>query len=214
VTFEFPHLLRLVEQRQFDTIYHEHFSYLSLHVVQSVLRGAGMRVFDVEELNTHGGSLRVYACHQGATHRESAGPAAVLSAERAGGLLSPETYEDFRKGVVDIKCDVLDFFVRARREGKSVAGYGAAAKGNTFLNYCGIGPEFLPVVADRSNYKQGHYLPGTLIPVVSPEEMMARKPDYILILPWNLRREIESDLGEARSWGAKFVVAIPQLSIF
>lgn len=213
-TFEFPHVLKMLGELQFDTIYHEHFSYLSLHVVRLVLERVGMRVFDVEKIETHGGSLRVYACLRDARHEQMPQVEKVVKEEIAAGLLAPAAYAKFHSGVVDIKADILEFLVQTRRENRRVVGYGAAAKGNTFLNYCGVGREFMSVVADRSPHKQGFYLPGTLIPIVSPEEMMALKPDYVLILPWNFKHEIASQLDGIREWGGKFVTAIPHLTIF
>jgi hypothetical protein len=212
-TFEFPHLLRLIEEMQFDTIYHEHFSYLSLGVVEKVLERCGLRVFDVEELPTHGGSLRVYFCHAAAGHRRTGSVEQVLANEKAARLCELAGYERFARDVVEIKCRALEFLVRARDDGKVVCGYGAAAKGNTFLNYCGIGPEFVGMVADRSPHKQGTLLPGSRIPVVSPQAMLAARPDYVLILPWNLKDEIAGEMQEIKSWGGRFVTAIPRLSV-
>ena len=213
-TLEFPHLLRMIERLQFDTVYHEHFSYLSLGVVDFVLRKNGLRAFDIEELPTHGGSLRVFACHEASAQQTRPAVASVIAEETAAGLTTLGGYKGFAKNAVDIKCGALDFLVDARRQGKKVAGYGAAAKGNTFLNYCGIGPEFLTAVADKSPHKQNTLLPGSRIPVVSPEALLASKPDYVLILPWNLKDEIASELAELRSWGGKFVIAIPELKVF
>ncbi len=213
-TFEFPHLLRLIAERQFDTIYHEHFSYLSLGVVAGVLERVGLRIFDVDRLPTHGGSLRVYACREDASHPQGAVVAQILSEERAAGLFTLAGYSRFAEAVVEIKCAALDFMIAARREGKVVCGHGAAAKGNTFLNYCGIGPEFVRLVSDKSPHKQGTLLPGSRIPVVSPQAMLARRPDYVLILPWNLRDEIAEELCEIREWGGRFVTAVPELSVF
>ena len=212
-TFEFPHLLRMIESRQFDTIYHEHFSYLSLGVVADVLRRNGLRVFDVEELPTHGGSLRVFFCHQDARHRTSEAVDRVLDAEASAGLRDPSGYREFGARVADIKGRSLSFLIQARQDGRKVCGYGAAAKGNTFLNYCGIGPELIGMVADKSPHKQGTLLPGSRIPVVSPEILLDAKPDYIVILPWNLRAEIAGQLEAAREWGARFVTMIPDLAI-
>jgi SAM-dependent methyltransferase len=213
-TLEFPHLLRMIERCQFDTIYHEHFSYLSLGAVDFVLRQNGLRAFDIEELSTHGGSLRVFVCHDASGHELTPAVLRVLNEEKAAGLTSLTGYNDFAKKAIDIKCAALQFLIDAHRQGKKVAGYGAAAKGNTFLNYCGIGPELLAAVADRSPHKQSTLLPGSRIPVVSPEALLASKPDYVLILPWNLKEEIASELAELRSWGGRFVTAIPELSVF
>lgn len=214
VTFEFPHLLRMIMEKQFDTIYHEHFSYLSLGVVSRALERSGLRVFDVEELPTHGGSLRVFACHKDASHEWQPNVRRVIEDETAAGLFKLEGYAGFAASVVDIKSQALEFLIATRRERRIVCGYGAAAKGNTFLNYCGIGPEFVRVVADRSPHKQTTLLPGSRIPVVSPEEMLVLRPDYILILPWNLKSEIAEQLAEIRQWGGRFVTAIPHLVIF
>jgi SAM-dependent methyltransferase len=213
-TLEFPHLLRMIERAQFDTIYHEHFSYLSLGAVDFVLRQNGLRAFDIEELSTHGGSLRVFVCHDASQHETRPAVARVLQEEMAAGLTSLAGYKGFAKNAIDIKCAALDFLIEAYRRGRTVVGYGAAAKGNTFLNYCGIGPELLAAVADRSPHKQNTLLPGSRIPVISPEALLARKPDYVLILPWNLKDEIASELAALRGWGGQFVTAIPKLSVF
>jgi SAM-dependent methyltransferase len=204
VTIEFPHLLRLMQETQFDTIYHEHFSYLSLHVVQ----------FDVEQLSTHGGSLRVFACHTASTmHQEQPAVGAVLGDELAAGLETDDAYRRFARQVIDTKCALLRFLVDARAAGKTVVGYGAPAKGNTLLNYCGVGPELVAFTVDRSPYKQGTLLPGTRIPVRAPEAIMAAKPDYVLILPWNLKDEITVQMAEIRAWGGQFVVPIPMAQV-
>lgn len=213
-TFEFPHLLRMIEQRQFDTIYHEHFSYLSLRVVSDILEAHGLRVFDVEEWPTHGGSLRVFFGHASFARAVTQAVARVLAAEREGGLFAPEGYARFAEDVVAIKCATLAFLADLRLKGHSVCAYGAAAKGNTFLNYCGIGPELVRAVADRSPHKQGTLLPGSRIPVVAPEALLALRPDYVLILPWNLKDEIAGEMAAIRAWGGRFVTAIPRLSVF
>jgi SAM-dependent methyltransferase len=210
-TFEFPHLLRLIQDSQFDTIYHEHFSYLSLGVVMNVLKGVGLRAFDAEELPTHGGSLRVFVCHDTASHPQMPSVEQLIEKERAASLFDLSGYAGFAERVVNIKCRALDFLIRAREQKKLVCAYGAAAKGNTFLNYCGIGPELVHVAGDRSPHKQNTLLPGSRIPVVSPEQMLALKPAYVLILPWNLRDEIATQLNEIRGWGGHFVTAIPDL---
>ena len=212
-TFEFPHLLRMIEHRQFDTIYHEHFSYLSLGVVSGILERSGLRVFDVAELPTHGGSLRVFFCHADGPHAPTPAVARVLDAERAGGLFAAEGYARFAESVVGIKCASLDFLIAERRAGRRVVGYGAAAKGNTFLNYCGIGPELVAAVADRSPYKQGRLLPGSRIPVIAPEALLALRPDTVLILPWNLKAEVMEEMAGIRAWGGRFVTCIPSLSV-
>jgi hypothetical protein len=214
VTMEFPHLVRLMEGNQFDTIYHEHFSYLSLTVVQDIFRSHGLRVYDVEEIRTHGGSLRIHACHVGASIQEQPAVARLLTGEREYGLGAIATYERFAEEVQETKRRLLEFLIGARRAGKSVAGYGAPGKGNTLLNYCGIRTDFLEYTVDRNPYKQGHFLPGTHIPIYAPERIRETKPDYILILPWNLRDEIVSQLGYVREWGARFVVPIPRVEVF
>ena len=211
-TFEFPHLLNLMRETQFDTIYHEHFSYLSLIAVERIFAEHGLAVFDVEELPTHGGSLRVYACHAGA---RSLGVRLheVRARERDARLDRVETYSGFGEQVKLIKIQLLEFFVSAYRAGKRVAGYGAPAKGNTLLNYCGIGPELLPFTVDRSPHKQGRFLPGKRIPVRHPDALAHAKPDYILILPWNLKDEIAAQLTAAGVGPARFVTAIPELRV-
>lgn len=213
-TFEFPHLLRLIEHVQFDTIYHEHFSYLSLHVVQRILERQGLRVFDVEELPTHGGSLRVYACHGDAAHATTAAVLAVLRCEAEAGLEGGDVYATFPARVVQVKLDLLRFLLDARAAGQNVVGYGAPAKGNTLLNFCGIGPELLPFTVDLSPHKQGLLLPGSRIPIRAPEAIRNARPDYVLILPWNLRHEIVAQMAMIREWGGRFVVPIPNLEVF
>ena len=203
-----------MDEAQFDTIYHEHFSYLSLLTVQKVFARHGLTVFDVEELSTHGGSLRIYGQHAENTKREvTSRVEALLAQERAAGLDHLEAYRSFAEKVKRVKCDVLEFLINARREGKTVVGYGAPAKGNTLLNYCGIGPELLSFTVDRSPHKQGHYLPGARIPIRGPEAIGQAQPDYVLILPWNLKDEITEQMKEIRSWGGRFVVAIPFLEV-
>jgi len=214
ITFEFPSLERLVAEGQFDTIYHEHFSYLSLLAVEQILDRHGLRAFDVEPLVTHGGSLRVFACHKEGRHAPAAGLQAQRDRERDAGLDVMPSYRAFARRVVDIKCQVLEFFLKARQEGKRIAGYGAPAKGNTLLNYCGIGPELLEFTVDRSPHKQGMLLPGSRIPVMHPDQIMRAKPDYIFILPWNLRGEISEQLSGVRAWGGRFVVPIPKIEVF
>jgi SAM-dependent methyltransferase len=212
-SFEFPHLLHMIRGNQFDTIYHEHFSYFSLYVVRRVLAQHGMRVFDVEALATQGGSLRAFACHDAAPHAESAAVAATLAAERAAGLEGPDAYRAFAAQVVTAKAGLLRFLLDARDAGKRVVGYGAPAKGNTLLNYCGIGPEFLPFTVDRSPHKQGTLLPGTRIPVRPPGAIAEARPDYVLILPWNLQDEITRQMAHISDWGGRFVVPIPRLTV-
>jgi hypothetical protein len=215
VTIEVPHLLRLVEDNQFDTIYHEHFSYLSLLVAERIFARHGLVVFDVEELPTHGGSLRLFVRHAAdATKPVTAAVEALRVLERTAGLDGPEAYRGFAAGVVETKCALLEFLVQARRAGQRVVGYGAPAKGNTLLNYCGIGPELMPFTVDRSPHKQGLLLPGTRIPIRPPEAIAAEKPDYVLILPWNLKDEIAAQMAGIRAWGGRFVVPIPTVQVF
>lgn len=211
VTMEFPHLLRLIEQTQFDTLYHEHFSYLSLLALQPVFARAGLRVFDIEHLGTHGGSLRVYLCHDKASHATLPAVAECLDAERAAGLDTLRPYQAFASAVAETKRDLLAFLIEARRAGKRVAAYGAPAKGNTLLNYCGVGTDLIDFTVDRNPHKQNTLLPGTRIPVLAPEAIDARRPDYVVILPWNLRDEIAAQLAHIRQWGGKFVVPIPRV---
>ena len=213
LTIEFPWLKNLVELVQFDTIYHEHFSYLSLATARRALAAHGLAVFDVEALSTHGGSLRVYAGHADA-HAETPAVARFLSAEAAAGLGRLATYRAFAPKVVDVKCGVLEFLLQARRDGKRVAGYGAAAKGNILLNYCGIGPELLPFTVDRNPHKQGRLLPGSRIPICDPSAIREARPDYVLILPWNLRDEIAGQMAWIRDWGGRFATPVPRVEVF
>jgi SAM-dependent methyltransferase len=213
VTLEFPHLLRLIERRQYDTIYHEHFSYLSLLTSSRALETAGLRVVDVDELPTHGGSLRIYARPAETGAEPGAAVTAVLAAEQAAGLHTVEGHGGFAPAVLKIKSDLLEFLLAAAREGKTVAGYGAPGKGNTLLNHCGIRSDLLAYTVDRSPHKQGKFLPGTHVPIYAPERLAQTQPDYILVLPWNLREEISRQLGYAASWGARLVFPIPELDI-
>ena len=213
VTLEFPHLLRLIERRQFDTIYHEHFSYLSLRTSSQALATAGLRVVDVDELSTHGGSLRVYACPAEAAGEPTAQVKAVLAEEEAAGLHTVAGHEGFAHEVLRIKTDLLTFLIKAAADGRSVAGYGAPGKGNTLLNHCGIRCDLLAYTVDRSPWKQGKFLPGTHIPIFSPDHIAETRPDYVLVLPWNLREEISEQLDYVRSWGGRLVFPIPQLEI-
>ena len=212
-TFEFPHLLNLIEEKQFDTIYHEHFSYFSFLVVEKVFASHGLRVYGIERLRTHGGSLRLFVCHVDAPFPRGKEIDDLLEVERTAGVDRIEYYDDFAQSVVRIKCDLLDFLIDARRSGKSVVGYGAPAKGNTLLNYCGVGPELLAYTVDISPHKQHRYLPGVQIPIHEPERIFETKPDYVLILPWNIKEEIVHTMERVREWGARFVVAIPALTI-
>jgi 2-polyprenyl-3-methyl-5-hydroxy-6-metoxy-1,4-benzoquinol methylase len=215
LSIECPHLLRLLTENQFDTIYHEHFSYFSLHVIRRVLAFHGLRVFDVESLPTHGGSLRIFATHAACpTHGESAAVAHMLHAEVEAGLESGAAYQAFAQRVVEAKCALLRFLIGAWAEGKTVFAYGAPAKGNTLLNYCGIGPELIPFTVDRSPHKQGLLLPGTHIPVRAPDAIMQARPDYLLILPWNLRDEVMAQMSTIRGWGGRFVTPIPTTQIW
>jgi SAM-dependent methyltransferase len=213
VTLEFPHLLRLIEERQFDTIYHEHFSYLSLHSAEPVFAAHGLSVVDVDRLPTHGGSLRLYLRHAGEGAPEDAAVAALRQEEEDAGLGELETYTGFAAVVAEVKRDLLDFLIQAAREGRRVVGYGAPAKGNTLLNYCGVGTDLLEYTVDRSPHKQGRFLPGTRIPILAPERITADRPDHVLILPWNLREEIMDQLAAVRDWGGSFVVPIPSVSV-
>ncbi len=214
-TFEFPHLLNLIEKVQFDTIYHEHYSYLSLAAVERGLAPAGLRVFDVELLETHGGSLRLFVCHQDAAHTPKPGLASTRDAERAAGLDRADgaAYQNFAPKVAAAKASFLAFLARAKTEGKTVAAYGAAAKGNTFLNYCGVTAQDIPYVADASHAKQGRLLPGSHIPIISPADLLRKQPDYVVILPWNLAGEITQQLAGMRAAGTQFVTAIPQTRV-
>ena len=213
VTLEFPHLLRLIERRQYDTIYHEHFSYLSLRTSSQALATAGLRVVDVDELSTHGGSLRVYARPAEEAGEPSARVKAVLADEEAAGLHVVAGHEGFAGEVLRIKSDLLDFLLTAAAEGRTVAGYGAPGKGNTLLNHCGIRSDLLAYTVDRSPWKQGKFLPGTHIPIYAPERIAETRPDYVLVLPWNLREEISQQLEYVRSWGGRLVFPIPALEI-
>ena len=213
LSMEFPHLLKLIQQTQFDTIYHEHFSYLSLLTVQKIFRHHGLEVFDVEELTTHGGSLRVFAQHLDGKHSLGDAVSKVLADERDASLDTLQGYENFSEKVAKVKNELLAFLDTANSEGKTVVGYGAPAKGNTLLNFCGIGPDAIQYTVDRSPHKQGRLLPGTRIPVHAPEQIDATRPDYVLILPWNLQEEIVRQLSHIGEWGGKCVVPIPELRI-
>jgi SAM-dependent methyltransferase len=215
VTLEFPHLLRLMAGNQFDTIYHEHFSYFSLLALVPFLASEGFVLFDVDELATHGGSLRVYLRPaEDASRPVAPGVERVLGEERAAGLDRLETYAAFAEQVKETKRSLLEFLIRARREGRRVAGYGAPGKGNTLLNYCGIRTDFLDFTVDRNPYKHGKFTPGTHIPVFPPERVRETKPDYLLILPWNLKDEIMSQEAYIREWGGRFVVPIPTTTVY
>jgi len=214
VTLEFPHLLRLVEENQFDTIYHEHFSYFSLTTVEKIFRRHKLTVFDVEELPTHGGSLRVYARH-GANGKIRIEPNVekLKAVEQSAGMLTLPYYLSFDKKVRETKNKILEFLIEAKRQQRSVAGYGAPGKGNTLLNYCGIRTDFMDYVVDRNPYKQGKFLPGTHIPIHAPEKISETRPDFVVIMPWNFKDEIMKQMSFVRDWGAKFVVFIPAVRV-
>ncbi len=214
ITMEFPHLMRLIEGNQFDTIYHEHFSYLSFSAADRIFSACGLTIFDVEELSTHGGSLRIYACHKQCESLPS-GPrvAALKNREQAAGYDSMAPYLRFSENVRAIKRELLAFLIEARRQGKTIAAYGAPGKGNTLLNYCGIRTDFLDYTVDRNPYKQGKYLPGSGIPVFPVDRIYYTKPDYLLILPWNLKEEIIDQMRHIRDWGGKFLIPIPHLTV-
>lgn len=214
-TFEFPHLLRLVADNQFDTIYHEHYSYLSLTAVHRIFADNGLQVFDVEALSSHGGSLRVYAQRSDVSERGiSPNVARLLAQETEAGMTTPAFYSGIQAHANKVKDDFVSFLITAKREGKSVAAYGAAAKGNTLLNYAGVRPDLLPYVVDRNPAKQHKFLPASRIPIVDEIQLQDTKPDYVVILPWNLRTEITAQLAYIRDWGGKFVTAVPSLDIW
>lgn len=212
-TFEFPHLLNLVANNQFDTIYHEHYSYLSLSAVFCIFERNGLSVFDVEEIPTHGGSLRVYAQRSAGARPRTTAVGKLLDRERSVGVLTDTYYAGFQSRTDRVKNDFLRFLVDAKRDGKKVAGYGAAAKGNTLMNYAGVRPDLMPWVVDKSPAKQGKYLPGTRIPIVSEARIRSERPDYIVVLPWNLWEEVTTDLSYMRDWGGRCVRAVPELQI-
>lgn len=214
LTVEFPHLLNLIEQVQFDTIYHEHYSYLSLLAAEKIFAAHGLRVFDVEELPTHGGSLRLFVCHRGAMHVDGVGLARVRAKEAAAGLDTLAAYDDFAPRVAEVRRELRGFLAAAKQDGKKVCAYGAAAKGNTLLNYCDVTAVDIAAAYDKNPHKQGHLLPGSQIPIRGPEAIAADRPDYLLILPWNLKQEIATEQAMIRDWGGHFVIAIPQLKIF
>jgi hypothetical protein len=213
ITLEFPHLMRLIEHTQFDTVYHEHFSYLSLHTVSRIFQQAGLRIWDVEELPTHGGSLRIYGCHAEKSISATSAVDAVLVAEARQGLRSLEAYHAFQIKADRVKNDFLGFLIEQKRAGKTIAAYGAAAKGNTLLNYAGIKPDLLPYVVDAASSKQGKFLPGSHIQIYSPELLKNNLPDVLLILPWNIADEIRSQFVDCDIKECRFVVAVPELSL-
>lgn len=215
LTLEFPHLLRLIERNEFDTIYHEHFSYFSMLTTMQILEAHGLKAFDVEELASHGGSLRVYACRvDSQTHEVEPAVRELIALEKKAGLDSIEGYEGFRQQVKKTKLALLDFLGAAAREGKSVAGYGAPGKSATLLHYCGITKDLIEYTVDRSPYKQGRFLPGTHIPIYHPDRIYETRPEYVVILPWNLKDEIMDQLKDIRKWGGHFVVPIPEVTVY
>jgi SAM-dependent methyltransferase len=214
ITIEFPHLLKLIELNQWDTIYHEHFSYLSFATVGRVFEKHGLRLFDVEELPTHGGSLRIYGCHADGPREQSAGARELLERERAAGLEDVSTYLAYGQRVVADKRQILTLLIALKEDGLSIAGYGAAAKGNTLLNYCGVGRDVLDFTCDANPHKQDHVLPGTHIPIRSPGALREARPDVVLILPWNLKDEIMEQLAYVREWGGRFAARSPELRLF
>lgn len=215
ITMEFPHLVKLIDENQFDTIYHEHFSYLSFTTVERVFATHGLTLFDVDELPTHGGSLRIYGRHAEDSSKPVTSRVTTLKESEAGwGVSTLERYEAFGEKVKATKRKILQFLVAAKQAGKSVVGYGAPGKGNTLLNYCGIRTDFLDYTVDRNPYKQGKYTPGTRIPILPPEKIMETKPDYVFVLPWNLKEEVMAQNSFIREWGGKFVVPIPELRVY
>ena len=214
LTLEFPHLLRLMEENQFDTIYHEHFSYFSLLTAEKILGAFGLEVFDVEELPTHGGSLRIFGRHNEDSSKPTSSRVVELrSREEAAGLAHLESYCSFSEKVKNTKRELLRCLIGIKREGKSIVGYGAPGKGNTLLNYCGVGRDFIEYTVDRNPYKQGQFTPGMHIPICSPDKIYETRPDYLLILPWNLKDEIMKQMADIRQWGGRFIVPIPEATI-
>jgi 2-polyprenyl-3-methyl-5-hydroxy-6-metoxy-1,4-benzoquinol methylase len=215
ITIEFPHLMCLVAENQFDTIYHEHFSYFSFITAIKIFAAHSLTLFDVEELPTHGGSLRIYACHAGDASKPVSDRAKALEQrERQAGITEMAYYSAFGEQVKETKRKLLEFLIRAKREGKSIAGYGAPGKGNTLLNYCGVRSDFLDYTVDRNPYKQGKFLPGTHIPIYPPNRINQTRPDYVLILPWNFKDEIMKQMAFIRGWGGQFVVPIPEVRVY
>ena len=212
-TLEFPHVAKLIDENQFDTIYHEHFSYFSIITIVHLAAKHGLKVIDVEELPTHGGSLRVYLAHRDSAHMASPGVEALVAREQDKGLLDVAAYQAFGEKVKRTKRELLSFLISAKNAGKRICGYGAPGKGNTLLNYCGIGPDFLDFTVDRNPYKHGRFTPGMHIPILPVEAIEAAKPDYILILPWNLEHEIVRQMRHVAEWGAKFIVPIPTVKV-
>jgi len=213
ITLEFPHLLQLVKHNQFDTVYHEHFSYLSLNTLCRIFRQSGLRVYDVEELPTHGGSLRVYGCHEDDTRQCEPHVDNLLNQESDFGLFDLTVYKQFQTQADHVKNEFLTFLIDQKRNGKAVAAYGAAAKGNTLINYAGIKPDLLPYVCDAAPSKQGKYMPGSHIPILPPSELIKRQPDWVIILPWNISKEVIQQQQQVQDWGGQFVVAVPKLTV-
>lgn len=213
ITLEFPHLMCLIEHTQFDTVYHEHFSYLSLYTVQRIFKAAGLRIWDVDQLPTHGGSLRIYGCHAEDARASTEAVATLLAEEAQRGLQTLTPYQNFQARADKVKDDFLSFLIEQKRVGKKVAAYGAAAKGNTLLNYAGVKPDLLPFVCDAAPVKQGKYMPGSHIPILPPKALAESNPDYILILPWNIAAEVRQQNVVLVEQGIKFVTAVPELSI-
>lgn len=213
ITLEFPHLMRLMEHTQFDTVYHEHFSYLSLYTVSHIFQAAGLRIWDVQELPTHGGSLRIFGCHENDKRATEAAVDAILAAEQQVGLQSLDTYRAFQSAADRVKDDLLSFLIEAKRAGKTVAAYGAAAKGNTLLNYAGVKPDLLPFVCDAATAKQNKFMPGSHIPILAPAALAQQRPDYLVILPWNISAEVREQNAALAALGTQFVTAVPRLAI-
>jgi SAM-dependent methyltransferase len=214
ITMEFPHLMELMQQNQFDTVYHEHFSYLSFTTAEQIFAKHGLKIFDVEQLPTHGGSIRIYACHAESDRPVENRVPAMKKLEISRGLDSLQVYREFSQRVRETKRGFLEFLIAAKRDGKKIVGYGAAAKGNTLLNYCGVGTDFIDYVVDKNPYKQNCFLPGSHIPIHAPEKISETQPDFVLILPWNIKDEVMEQMGHIRSWGGRFVVAIPRVTLF
>jgi 2-polyprenyl-3-methyl-5-hydroxy-6-metoxy-1,4-benzoquinol methylase len=212
--FEIPHLLQLVQNNQFDTIYHEHFQYLSVLTLEKICEACGLKLIEVEELKTHGGSIRVHTALKNSSHIRDASVDAILAKERTAGMDHIDFYKGFQPRIDAVKYGFLSFLLEAKKQGKKVAAYGAAAKGNTLLNYCGVKPDLISFVCDLAPSKQGLYMPGSHIPILPPSELEKQKPDIIVILPWNIRAEITKQLAHATTWGATFAVAIPEMEIF
>lgn len=213
ITLEFPHIEKLIAERQFDTIYHEHYSYFSMITIETMAARHGLMVFDVEELSTHGGSLRVYLTHEGGAHARDARVSALLERERQAGLDTLEAYEAFSLAVQATKRSLLSYLIRLKKMQQTICAYGAPGKGNTLLNYCGIGTDFIDFAVDRNPYKHGRFTPGMHIPILPVDEIRRVRPDYVLILPWNLKNEIVQQMKDITDWGGKFIVPIPEVAI-